>query len=144
MRHKDDFRQNSAEFTFAAKDVVWPFDGDFPDVLVSESLCIGFVLQTLENLGECERRDLRDLRCAVQRDFVEWNQNIEVYVFLGGGVPGAFVATAALCLRVGDKERAGCNFPCGGALFHQTVRTFNGAEKECGCVTETRELPVCE
>ena len=142
--HKDYFCKNPAEFAFATKDVVGPFDSDFADIPVAESLRVGVFLQVAKNFGESERCDLRDLRGAVERNPVQRNQNVEVDVLAGRGVPGAFVATAAFGLRVGDKERARRNFTCRGALLHQTVCTFDGAEKECGCVTETRELPVCE
>jgi hypothetical protein len=54
------------------------------------------------------------------------------------------MATSAFCLRIGDKERARLDFTCGGALLHQSVRAFDGLEKECWRSAKAREMPVCE
>ena len=108
----NDFCQNPAELAFSAEDIVRPFYGNFSDVLVAEALCVRVVLQALQYFSEGDGCNLRDLRCFVEWDSFERNQNIEVEVLAGRGVPSAFVAATAFCLRVGDNQGAGYDFAC--------------------------------
>ena len=101
-----------------AEDVVGPLDGDFADAGVALPLGVGVVLESLENFCEGKCCHLRNLWRRGERDSVQRNQDVEVEVETGRGVPGAFVASASCGLRVGDHQGSGGNISGCGADLH--------------------------
>ena len=115
---ENNFGQDSAELMLAAQNVVGPLDGNFAETFVAEALGVGIVLDALEYFGEGEGRYLRDLCRRCKRNSIKGNENVEVEVLSGGGIPGALVTAPTCSLPVRDNKGAGRNVACRGAGLH--------------------------